>query len=519
MKNNTNRVGGTIINWLTIFVQIVISLFFVPFFLKVVGDKEYGLYSFSTSLVAWLDTLMVAVAAAYYKFLTREKKKYGEIGEARACGVFAKIFIAISLIILVVGLIFDLLLFYGIIPLNEYSTSEKNQICIIILMSLLSTTVSCSLTVYKSYHFYKQKFVLIYSFSLIQIIIQTILSVIFLKCGFGVVMVAAAHFGTALSSTILLSILSKAFLKEKVVIKSISNEDKLYRKSLLKEILVFSIFVVMNTIVDTLNKTLDKTILGFYNADSVANYQLAYTFPAYLLAFTSIISIVFEQKMNDAYYNGGGLLEMNDFFVKVSKAQTIVCFLIIGGFLACGKEFVYMWLDDTRLQVYIISCVMMVTYSITCSNRLAIMARRVQNLHIKASYIYLGIALFNVFFSLILVNLFPKKYAIWCCLAGTVLTYLIGHWIIMQIYDQKVTKLDIKSFFLQFLKYLFIAITIDVVVIRFVQILQIKNIIVSFIIKGVFFTVLYGLVVCIIERKFTHIVKEKFFKILKRRNT
>lgn len=501
MRNNTNRVGGTVINWITIFIQIVISIFFVPFFLKVVGDKEYGVYSFSTSLIAWLDTLMVAVAAAYYKFLTREKKKYGDYGEARACGVFAKIFIAISIIVLLVGILFDLLLFNGVIPLNEYSSTEKNQICIIILMSLLSTTVSCSLTAYKSYHFYKQKFVLIYSFSLAQIIAQTVLSVIFLKNGFGVVAVAAAHFGTALTSTILLSVLSRVFLKEKVVLKSLSNEDKLYRRTLLKEMLVFSIFIVMNTVVDTLNKTLDKTILGFYNADSVATYQLAYTFPAYLIAFTSIVSIVFDQKLNDAYYNGGGVSEMNEIFLKVSKIQTIVCFLIVGGFVACGKEFIFLWLDNTRLQVYIISCIMMVTYSITCSNRLAIMARRVQNKHIKASLIYLGIAAFNVALSLALVNIFPREYAIWSCLTGSVVTYLIGHWIIMQIYDQKIANLSVNKFFFVFIKYLFIAAIVDVVVIRFGELFEINHYIAAFFVKGAAFLLIYLFVVCFAEKE------------------
>jgi len=507
MNNNANRVYGTIINWITIFAQIVISIFFVPFFLKIVGDKEYGIYSFSTSLIAWLDTLMVAVAAAYYKFLTREKKANGDFGEARACGVFTKIFMAIAVIVLLVGLLFDSLLFYEIIPLNEYSSIEKNQICTIILMSLLSTVVSCSLTAYKSYHFYKQKFVLIYSFSLAQIISQTILSVVLLKNGFGVVAVACAHFGTALLSTILLSFLSKVLLKEKVIFKPISSEDKSYRRTLFKEILVFSIFIVLNTVVDIANKTLDKTILGFYNADSVTTYQLAYTFPAYLISFTSIVSVVFQQKLNDAYYNGGGVNEMNEIFLKISKIQTIVSFFIIGGFVACGKEFIFLWLndarllDDTKLQIYVISCIMMIVYSITCCNRLAIAARRIQNLHVKASLIYLGIAVSNVGLSLVLVNVFPKENALWSCFFGTIVTYLIGHWIIMQIYDQKTAHLSINKFFLAFLKYLFMTAVIDAVIIGFARLCKADNCIVAFFVKGVVFSITYIFTVCLLERE------------------
>ena len=207
---------------------------------------------------------------------------------------------------------------------------------------------------------------------------------------------------------------------------------------------------------------------------------------------------------------------MNRLFLKVSKIQTIFCFLITGGFIACGKEFVFMWLDDTRYQVYIIACIMMIVYSITCSNRLAIMARRVQNLHIKASLIYLGTAVFNIAFSLVLVNVFPKEYAIWCCLFGTVATYLIGHWLIMQIYDQKVTKLSIGTFFIVFLKYLFIAATIDIVVIRCTQILNINNQITSFFLKGCLFSIIYVLVVSFIEKELLVRFKIMLKNILKR---
>lgn len=501
VKSKTKqRLGGISINWITIIIQVLISLFFIPFFLKTVGDIQYGLYSFSTSLIAWLDTLMVAIASAYYKFLTREKKKFGEYGEARACGVFWKIFLVISVLVLAAGLLFDALLYSGTIPLKEYSIAEKNQICLIILFSTLSTTISSFLMVYKSYQYYKQKYILIYSFSLGQILLQTILSVIFLKKGYGVVAVAAIHFGIAVLLTLVLSLFSKFILKEKVAVRSIDDEDKKYRKKLFLEILVFSSFVIINTVVDVMNKSLDKTILGFYNSESVATYQLAYTIPSYLISFTSIISIVYVQKMNDCYYNGGGTKEMNELFLKVSKAQSIFAFLIIGGFIACGKEFVFLWLDDSRINVYYVSCILMVVYSITCCNRLAIISRRVQNFHIKASIIYFCVAIFNVVFSVILVNIMPKKDAIWACVIGTVSTYLLGHWLVMSIYDQKVTKLNMISFYKIFLKYMIIALTIDLLVYRVDRLIIIDNTIVTFVVKGISFALLFGLCVFFIDR-------------------
>ena len=515
ITKNKEKFGGMVINSITIFSQITISLFFVPFFLNIVGDKQYGLYSFSTSLIAWIDTLMVAIASAYFKFLTREKKEQGEYGEARACGVFWKIFIIVSIIVLICGIGFDSLLFFNVIKLNEYSVSEKNQICLIVLMSIVSTLVSCLLCVRKSYHYYKQKYILVYSCSLFQIIIQTVISIILLKIGFGVVGVAGVHFGVAIVFTIILSVLSKILLKEKISIKSVSEEDKQYRKKLFKEIIIFSSFIIINTIVDMMNRTLDKTILGFYDASSVATYQLAYTIPSYMISFTSIISIVFDPYLIDAYYNKGGLEDVNKIFLKVSKLQIIVTFFLIGGFVACGKEFVFLWLDESRMQVYYIAVILMFTYSITCCNRLAVIARRIQNYHIKASFIYLGIAVFNVALSLLIVNLTPKNFAIWGCVIGTVTTYLIGHWIIMQIYDTKFTRIDIRSFALNLIKYGLLAFAISLFTGKLVDLILIDNNIVAFLSKGAFFSIVYIFTIYVIDSSY---LKDCLYYIKRKKN-
>lgn len=514
MDKSKNRVGGTLINWITIVAQIVISLFFIPFFLKTVGDRQYGLYSFSISVISWIDILLVASASAYYKFLTREKKLNGEYGEARMCGVFLKVFIIVAALILVFGLGFDLLIYLNVIKLNEYSLVEKNQICLIILLSIFSTFVSTLLTVRKSYHYYKQKYVLVYSLSLFQIVLQAALSVVLLKVGYGVVAVAIAHFGSSILLSVILGLLAKFLLKEKVAVRSISQEDKAYRKKLFIEVLIFSSFVIINTVVDLMNKTLDKTILGFYNADSVANYQLAYTIPSYLISFTSIISIVFEQPLNDAYYNGNGIEDVDKLFVKISKIQTFLTFLIVGGFIACGREFIYIWLDDSRLQVYYVACILMLTYSITCCNRLAISARRVQNLHIKASFIYLGIALVNIALSLVLVNIFKRENAIWACVIGTASTYIVGHWIIMQMYDKKVAKLSIGKFFLEFIKYFVTAGLIAVCTIRLFTIINVDSYALKFVFEGVLFAIVYIVASLVLDRELYFFFKRKLIGIL-----
>lgn len=513
MTSNTNRKVGIIINWTNIFAQVIISLLFIPFFLKTVGDRQYGLYSFSSSFIAWIDTLMVAVASAYHKYLTREKVKNGEYGEARACGTFLKAFIFISLLILVFGLIFDLLLFLELIPLYEYNVNEKNQICLIILMSVLSTSLSGLMLTRSSYNFYKQKFIILYSVAFAQTVLQSVLSIVALKIGYDVVVVALIHFSVALISTFSLSLVSKFFLKQNISFKPNSSEDRIYRKKLMIEIIVFSSFVLLNTIVDTINKTLDKTILGFYNSNSVSIYQLAYSIPAYMISFTSVISILFNQQVNAVFFSENGISKMNALFLKVSKYQTIFTLLLVGGFITCGKEFVNLWLGDGYYNVYVFASIFMIIYSLTCSNRLAAIARRAQNCHIKASIIFLGVAVFNVVISLLFISLFSKEKAIWACVFGTILTEVIGHWIIMQIYDAKVTHLDTRRFFINFVKLAIIAGTIGLVVGKFYELLNLTSTFLSFVLKGTTYLLLYCVVVLFVEKDISKIIHSSIFKL------
>lgn len=501
MTASKERKIGTVISWTTILAQVLISLFFTPFFLKTVGDKEYGLYSFSSSLIAWIDTLVIAIASAYFRFLTREKKKFGDLGEAKACGAFFKIFFVVSILTLCFGLCFDFLIDCNFIKMSEYSSSEISKITTIILMSVLSTSFTSLVTVSKSYIYYKQKYIFVYSISLLQIILQTIFSYIFLKLGFGVVLVSFIHFGFAFLSSIVQIIYSRNSLNIKISIKALSNEEKRYRKLLAKEILVFSSFMLLNTIVDILNKNLDIILLGFYNADAVANYHLALTIPNYLVSITSIISLVYSQRLNEAYFEENGLEKVNDIFLKVSKIQTLITLLLVGGFIACGKEFVFLWLNDSRIEVYIVASTLVLIYSITCSNALSTIARSVQDKHKKASLIYFGIAVFNVVLSLLFLNLFERKYAIYSCLLGTAVSYIIGQWIIMQIYDKKEANLKTGSFFKSFLLRFVFTIFCSVVICILPDLFLKNNNLLAFFIKGFLFFISYACFVFLIDKK------------------
>lgn len=500
-KNKNNRIFGVGISWATMVTQIIVSLLFVPFFLKAVGDRQYGLYTFSSSVIAWLSTFLVAITTGYYKFMTREKKEKGDDGELVCGSVFCNIYIALAFIMLLVGLLFDFLIYKNIINLSEYSINEKNQICILIFLSVISSFITTIFTVQRNHPYYKQKYIFIYVLALLEIITQTIISYLFLKNGYGILTVAFVHFSISVCGTLITVFFSTFLLKQKVKLFTSSQDEKKYRKVLLKEILVFSVFVIANVVASILNSNMDKTLLGFFYADGVANYQLGNTFPSYLASFTLIFTTVSTKRMTDAYYQSGRE-EMDKVFIGISKAQTILTMLILGGFFCVGREFLFLWLGEERKIVFVVAVTLLLVNSLTCSNSISSVAKQILDYHKKSSLITLGVVLCNMVLSITFVMLFPKDYAIYGCLLGTIISSVAGDWIIMSIFDAKITKLSMgkfyKTFFLYFAFSLLLAFVINLV---FDISLSGHGKVINLFLKGFIFVLLYGLFVLLLNKK------------------
>jgi O-antigen/teichoic acid export membrane protein len=509
-----NRKIGIAVSYVAIFVQIIISIFFTKYVLNTIGDRQYGLYSFVLSIASWLSTLLIALTSGFNKYITREKSIDGESGERRAIGIFFKIYQVLTLITIATGLTIWCLFYFKYIPLTEYNDSEQQTICTIMLITFSAVGLTTALTSYKSYFYYKQAYIVINSIGLLSTILQTIVSFLLIYNGFGVISLAASSFAVGGLASLAETIIAITVYKERMTIKPKTPEEKAKSRMLFTEILIFSSFVIMNTVADVLNKNAGKTILGFANADSVANFQLATNFSGYITSLSSAISVVFVQKLNDLFFSDKteDRKAVNSLFITVSKFQMLVVFFVVGGFAACGYDFVIAWIGESRIQVYYVALVILVAGLYQNTSSLAIEARRILNLHKKAAFVYLANILLNVGISILCIKLMDKSLAIWGCTIGFAVSSIVCQWIVLAIYDQKLTKLNLKAYYWNFFKFFLYAGTsagIVWVIFRFAR--APSNEWMSVIVKGIVYSIFYGITIFIFERKF-------IAEILKRKN-
>ena len=88
---------GVILSYVSIAVKLLSGILYTPLVLHTLGQNQYGVYSLCVSSISYLTILNAGVNAAYIRFYVQEKT-IREDNIEKLNGLFCKIFIALSII-------------------------------------------------------------------------------------------------------------------------------------------------------------------------------------------------------------------------------------------------------------------------------------------------------------------------------------------------------------------------------------------------------------------------------------
>ena len=284
---------GIVISYITLFISLIGAFVVTPRILEYLGDDQYGLLNFANSITAWLTVISSALAASYIKFASEHKKENKDVGIVNTS--YFRIFGLLALIMLVI-LGAALGIFYGFnIKLPQYSFEENRLILSLLLVSGINVALNVFFSVFNNYLTYKKQFIFIRIVALAVSFLTFACNLIFAFVTRNVLSVSiVAAVLTALSSIITVYY---AFRKEKMTFSRMRFKET---SPLIKAIIIFSSYVLLNAVVDQINIHLDKTILGLMvNAQAVTDYTLAKYFNGYLLILVAAISSSYVPKIHE----------------------------------------------------------------------------------------------------------------------------------------------------------------------------------------------------------------------------
>lgn len=441
MKIN-QRKAGVILSYLGEIVKILVNLAYTPIMLRLLGQSEYGLYQLVYSVVSYLSLLSLGFGSSYLRFYSRYRAEKDDYGVAKLNGMFMTIFCVISLICIFSGAIMikNIRTIFGTgLTDAEYSTAKVLMGLLIINLAITfpNSVFNCSITAHEKFLF--QKLLI-----LLQNLFSPFLTLPLLILGYGSIgMVSVTTF-----LTFALFLTNAFYCFKKLRIHFCFHGFKM---GLLKEMWFFTFFIFLNQIIDQINWSVDKFLLGrLAGTTAVAVYGVGGQINTMYQSFSTSISNVFVPKVNRIVAETNDNNELTKLFTKVGRIQFMVIILILSGFLFFGRPFVSIWAGDGYDASYSVALLLIIPVTIPLIQNLGIEIQRAKNMHKARSVIYMMIAIANVFISIPLIKIMgPAGAAL-----GTAISLIVGNIFFMNWYYQKRIGLDMIYFWKQILSFI-----------------------------------------------------------------
>lgn len=416
---------------------MLINLIYTPVMIRILGQSEYGLYTLVGSVVSYLSLFSLGFSGAYLRFYSRYATRNDKVGVARLNGMFLVLFMVMSITALVCGMILSC--FTESIFGSNLTSAELQKAEILMRFLVVNIALTFPSSVMDSIISSQEQFLFQRIVTLAGIICNPFICLPLLLCGYGSVAVVAVT--TFITFT-------KLFVNSWYCIKKlhIKFDFSHFNLSLLKEMSGFSFFLFLNMIIDQINWSVDKFILGRVSGTTaVAVYGVGAQINSLYLGFSSSISSVFSPRVNRiAACNSKSMCaDFTELFIKVGRIQSLILLLIVSGFVIFGEYFITdIYTTEEYKDAYAVALLLIIPATIPLIQNIGIEIQRAVNKHNVRSVIYIIMAVVNTIVSIPLATAFGPI----GCAMGTAGSLLIANGLIMNVYYHKAIGIDIIAF-------------------------------------------------------------------------
>lgn len=337
--------AGAIISYVNLLIGNIIPFIYTPIMLRILGQAEYGLYGIAQSIMGYIGLLNFGIGGTIVRYLSKYRAEGNREQEARVAGLFIKLYSVVCILILIAGLTFAA---HVDIYDRSLSADEVETLRILVVLMTLNTALFLPFSVFSSVVIAYERYVFSKLVGALSSVAAPVLNLVLLYCGYGSIGLVAAS-----------SIMNLATygLYTWYALHRIQLRPSFGRTTpgLLREILGFSFFVFLASIVDTLFWTTDKLIIGWARGTAdTAVYNIGATFNTYVTGLSSAISGLLVPKLTQMAVKNTPKEEYTRIFIKVGRIQFIVISFIVSAFIAFGRQFIALWAGpEYRLSYYI----------------------------------------------------------------------------------------------------------------------------------------------------------------------
>lgn len=425
--------SGAILSYLNLLIGNVIPFIYTPIMLRMLGQAEYGLYGIAQSIMGYIGLLNFGIGGTIVRYLAKYRSQGDKEQETRVAGLFIKIYGAICCLILLAGIIFACnIQIYS----RSLSAAEVETLRILVILMTLNTAIFLPFSVFSSTILAYERYVFSKAVGMLSGIASPLLNLALLFLGFGSV-------GLVFSATVLNVITYGAYTWYSVSRLGIRPSFRKTEPGLLKEILGFSAFVFLASMVDVLYWSTDKLIIGWaIGAAATAVYNIGASFNTYITGLSTAISGLLIPRLTNMAVTKVPRTQFTEIFIKIGRLQFILISFIISAFVAFGRQFIALWAGPGYEEAYYVALLTMIPVTVPLIQNTGLNILYALNKHQFRSIVYLCVAVLNVG----LTFLWVEDFGIVGAAMATCVAYVGGNVIVINWYYYKYIGLDIPLF-------------------------------------------------------------------------
>ena len=436
---------GAVLSYVSLALGTVVSLLYTPIMLSRLGESEYGVYNLVLPVISYLNLLSFGLGSAYTRYYARRKAANDEAGMAKLNGMFLTIYLLLGTVVLALGLLIS---FNAPFVFGSKLTAEELDLArrLMIVLSF-NAAISFPISVFESHVMINERYVFQKLVAMIKSVLNPLIMIPLLLMGY--------RSPTMVLLTLIVTLVSGAlnifycFKKLHMPIHM-----RAFDFPLMREMLKFTSYVFIGIVVDQLNWSIDRLLLGWlHGTTAVTVYVQASQLNIYYLSLATAFSGVLTPRVHHMVATGKSDRQLSELFARTGRLQFIVMSLVLLGFVAVGQPFIVTWSggDGNLYSVsYFIGLILFASTLIPAIQNVGIEIQRAKNMHKFRSLVYLGVAIGNILFSLPLTMRWQGLGAS----IGTFVSTFVGNVLLMNWYYHKRIGLDIPLFWREIAKML-----------------------------------------------------------------
>jgi len=415
---------GIVLSYLLIVVDIIVGILFVPFLLTNLGENEYGLYKLMFSTASYLSVLDFGIGSTITRYVVKYRTERKKKEEENFIAMGLLIYGVLSSIVLVLAAIISIMIpkMYG----TSISDNQMRYAQILFVLICVNTSVNLFNHAYNGLLMAYESFVYSKTINIIKVVLRVgliITGVMIKKSAFVVVLVD-------LFLSVALLVVNILFTKIRL-----NCRIKLHKWDtvLLKEAFVFTVAILLQSIINQFNSNVDNIVLGIYTTTAtVALYSIALQLFTMYSNLSTAVSSIYLPSISKAVFRGDDDDHITEKVVIPSRIQLMVLLLALSGYLLFGKDFIVLWVGEEYIGAYVLTAVLLVSSTLELSQNTITSVLKAKNILHGKTVILLISTMVNAIITVLLV---PRLGAIGAAL-GTAFSMIFGYGIALNIYYQ-----------------------------------------------------------------------------------